>query len=170
MSWRGSNTIQDKIFASLTYLVPLVEVLRFGAFLFALLPPLEMLFSPLSFLSSIYGSYGGLLALAIFFGLYFGVVRNQSLSYFLRFHTMQALLLGIFAWLCEYLLQLFGLSQQLVFGGFPTANDPMELLVAIVSSAIFIFVVGGSIYSIFQALRGETAKIPIISDAANSQV
>jgi len=33
MTWRGSTTIKDRIFACLPYLLPLIEVFAFGEFL-----------------------------------------------------------------------------------------------------------------------------------------
>lgn len=167
---RWSNTVQDRIFACLTYLLPLLEVLGFGFFLFALIPPLATLFSPLFILLPFYNiSIGGIgiVQWGIFLGLYFGVVQNRSFSYLLRFNAMQALLLGIFAALCGALLQLFGYSQNLLFSELSIGN---VLIIGIVCSAIFIFVVGASIYSIIQAARNESARIPIISDAASSHV
>ena len=165
MVWRGSNATQDRVLASLTYLMPILDVLSLGTFLFFLFPPLQWLFLPLFYLAPIYSI--GLVQMGLFFGLFIGVVRNSNCSHFLRFNTMQALLLGIFAALLNIALGLFGFSQQ--YGGFGSSGVT-ELIFPIFLSAIFVFVAGASIYAIIQSLRGEYPEIPIISQAVSSQV
>jgi hypothetical protein len=109
--------------------------------------------------------------LLVFFGLYLGVVRNETLSHFLRFNTIQALLIAVFAWLCGELLKLFGLSNQLLSGGLSGTGQGLDVvLVGIVSSAVFIVVVAASVYAVVQSLRGQYAEMPLISEAAHSQV
>ncbi len=175
MIWRRSTTIQDRILACLPYLVPILEVLAFGTFLFTLIPPLALLFAPLLFLLPIYFySIGGIavVPLIVFFGLYLGVVRNETLSHFLRFNAIQALLLAIFSYLCKYLLDLLHISQSMVSGGLGSfTNLPADLIFwGVVLSAIFIVIVGASVYAIVQSLRGQYAEMPLISEAAHSQV
>lgn len=175
MVWRKSSTMQERILACLTYLVPILEALIFGFVLFALIPPLKLIFSPLFLLAPIYFySIGGIAVIPFvaFFAIYVGIVQNQTLSHFLRFNAMQALLLAVFAWLCSALLKLFGMSQSLMFGGFGATASSVTagLLESIVFSAIFIAVVGASIYSVVQSLRGQYAEMPLISEAAHSQV
>src|SRR6476469_235139 len=117
MSWRGSNTSQDRFLACLTYLVPLIEVIGFGFLLFALIPPLRLVFSPLfPLLPFYYLQIGGIAVVewGIFLALFLGFVQNRSLSYLIRFNAMQALLLAIFAALCGAILRLFGYSQNLI--------------------------------------------------------
>ncbi|MBW4577096.1 MAG: hypothetical protein KME08_17615 [Aphanothece sp. CMT-3BRIN-NPC111] len=182
MVWRGSTTFQDRFLACLPYLVPLLEVVGFGVFLFGLIPPLKILFLPLFLLLPIYFfSIGGfaLVEFAIFFALFLGVVRNETLSRFLRFNTMQALLLAIFVYLCSAFMQLFNYSRPLLFPEFAAGTDGLAglitagaplLIVGIIFSAIFLVIVGASVYAVVQSLRGQYAEIPLISEAARSQV
>ena len=167
--------------ACLPYLVPLLEVLKFGTFLFILIPPLKLVFSPLFPLLPIYYlQIGGVAVIewTVFLGLFLGVVQNYKLTHFLRFNAMQALLLGIFAALCDAAMGLMGYSGQLIFAKFIGETNFISFLVtnsllivlAVIFSAIFIFVVGASVYSIVQTLRGQYAEIPLISEAAHSQV
>lgn len=175
MVWRGSNVMQDRVFASLTYLMPILDVLSLGSFLFWFVPPVKWLFLPLFYLAPIYFlNLGGIgiVQMGLFFGLFIGVVRNSNCSHFLRFNTMQALLLGIFAALLNIALGLFGFSQRLLisgYGGFGNSGVT-ELIIPVFLSAIFVFVAGASIYAIVQSLRGEYPEIPIISQAVSSQV
>lgn len=177
MNWRGSNTISDRIFAALAYAFPLVEVFGFGMFLFAQIPLLSFIYLPLApilivygFLNSILRGYGSFL---VFFALYIGVVRNEKLRHFLRFHTMQALMLAIFAYLCGAVLQLLGILQIPNVVSFPLgASLPVAsapLLLILLVDLIFLVVWAGSIYSIVQAARGLYGELPVIADASYAQ-
>ena len=48
MTWRGSTTVQDRIFACLPYLLPLLDGLKYGRYLFDQFPPLKLIFIPLA--------------------------------------------------------------------------------------------------------------------------
>jgi hypothetical protein len=177
MVWRSSPKGKDKLFACLTYLLPLIEVLPFGGLLFNLFPPLAIILIPLLPLFNIYYfSVAGfpIVAIAIFIWLYAGVIQNVRLPHFLRYNALQALLLSIFAVLCQLFLQLLGIAQQLtlssVLSGTPDATGASGFIVNALLSVIFLFVVGSSFYSIFQCIRGLYAEIPVISDAAYSQL
>ena len=45
MTWHGSTTIMERVFASLPYLLPLVEVFKYGSFLMIQLPILGVFFA-----------------------------------------------------------------------------------------------------------------------------
>ena len=174
MIWRGSITTQDKIFAALAYLIPILEALPFGMLIFALVPPLALLFTPLFMLMPIYFfSFGGLaiVEFGVFFAVYILVVQNPKLSHFLRFNALQALLISIFAFLCRLALEVLGISQQLFAplvgrGTMEAAIGPGTILL----TAIFIGVIGVSGYAVVQCFRGLYAEIPIISEAAYSRI
>lgn len=174
MIWRSSPTGKDKLFACLTYLVPLIEVLAFGSYVFSVLPPLTWLFTPLLPLLPIYYlTIGGITVVqwGVFIGLYVGVVRNHKLSHFLRYNAIQSILLGILTALLSAVLSLFGMSGQLVDGvsggGFGSSGS---LLLNTITSLIFLFVVVSSGMSIVQCIRGRYAEIPVVSEAAYNQV
>lgn len=168
MTWRGSNTVQDRIFACLVYLLPILDLLLspFGTPLFETIPALKLAIVPLVPILVIYSfSYQGLpiVSFAIFFGLFIGVVNNRELRHFLRFHAMQALVLSIFIFLCGAVFQLFGLTRGLVGSG----SSAIETLFwNSIFSVIFLGVIAASLYSIVQAARGLYAEVPVISDAA----
>ncbi|BAZ42898.1 hypothetical protein NIES4101_88680 [Calothrix sp. NIES-4101] len=157
MTWRGTTTVPDRIFASLPYLLPLVEVLAFGLTLFAQFPALRFLVIPLLPVIAIYGAipFG---SLVVFFALFFLVVRNEKIPHFIRYNTMQAILLDIVVVLCSYLIRLVGVV--------PGANFAIQTL----STTIFLGIVGCAVYSIVQSLIGKYAEIPAISDAVYAQV
>ncbi|AVH72740.1 MULTISPECIES: Tic20 family protein [unclassified Nostoc] len=157
MSWRGSTTVSDRIFASLPYLLPLIEVFVFGRYLLSEFPPLQLLFLPLLPLLRIYYGvrYAGMI---IFFALFLLVVRNEKISHFIRFNTMQAILLDIIIFLFSILTDVVGLVPS---GGFAIQT---------LSTTIFIGIVGAVAYSVIQSVSGRYAEIPAISDAVYMQV
>ncbi|MFM7560774.1 Tic20 family protein, partial [Cylindrospermopsis raciborskii] len=77
MSWRGSTTIPDRIFACLPYLLPLVDSLAFSEFLVQQFPILGIVLLPILPIARIYraSGYGQIL---VFFALLFFVVRNEK--------------------------------------------------------------------------------------------
>ncbi|MDY6899706.1 MAG: Tic20 family protein [Cyanobacteriota bacterium] len=156
MTWRGSTTVKDRIFACLPYLLPLVEGLGFGRFLLTQFPALGVIFIPITPVIAIYSGipFAGLI---IFFALFMLVIRNEKIAHFIRFNTMQAILLSIVLALCGLLLRIFA---------FPGANFAVETL----SNTIFIGLLVAVVYSVAQTIMGRYAEIPAISDAVYMQV
>ncbi|BAB76503.1 Tic20 family protein [Anabaena sp. FACHB-709] len=157
MTWRGSTTIKDRIFACLPYLLPLIEVFAFGEFLLRQFPVLQLLFLPLIPLLRIYYGvrYAGLI---IFFVLWLLVVRNEKINHFIRFNTMQAILLDIIIFLFSILTDIVGLI--------PTGGFAIQTLY----TTIFIGIIAAVVYSVANSLLGRYAEIPAISDAVYMQV
>jgi uncharacterized membrane protein len=157
MTWRGTPTVKDRIFASLPYLLPIISALPFGRFLFTQFPALGIILIPLQPVLVIYSAipFAGLV---IFFLLFLLVVRNERIIHFIRFNTMQAILLDILLVLCSLLLQILlpALGTNLV----------TETLVNIV----FLGTVAACGYSIVQSLLGRYAEIPTLSEAVHAQV
>lgn len=178
MTWRGSTTTQNKIFAALTYLIPILEALPFGmfllAFIFASVPPLALLFTPLFVLMPIYFlSIGGIaiVEFGVFLALYILVVQNPKLPHFLRFNAIQALLISIFAYLCRLALDVLGMSQQLLDPLVGRGSTGVAFSFGdILSTALFVGVIGVAGFAIVQCFRGLYAEIPVISEAAYNQV
>ncbi|MBD2515026.1 hypothetical protein H6G93_08385 [Nostoc sp. FACHB-973] len=158
MTWRGSTTVWDRIFACLPYLLPLVDGLVFGSFLLREFPVLQVLLLPLQPVLIIYGSLGQFGQLIVFFALFLLVVRNEKISHFIRFNTMQAILLDVVIFLCSILVRILG---QVPGTGFAIET---------VANTIFLGVVVAVGYSVIQSLIGRYAEIPAISDAVHMQV
>lgn len=157
MSWRGSTTVSDRIFACLPYLLPLIVGLQFGKFLLAQFPFLQVLFVPLLPLLSLYYSFP-FAGLIIFFVLLFAVVRNENISHFIRFNTMQAILLDILLIVASLVFGLFARSIQ------------VQLVVETFYNMLFLGTLAAVIYSVVQSVMGRYAEIPTISDAVHMQV
>ena len=155
MTWRGSTTVPDRIFASLPYLLPLIDGLAFGRFLFTQFPVLQLLLIPLAPLMQIYRF--ALASLIIFFALYLGVVRNENISHFIRFNAMQAILLDIVLMLCGLVLPIFEGSQ-------------VAFIAETLYNMVFLGAFAAFVYAVVQSLLGRYAEIPPLSDAVYMQV
>lgn len=153
IAWR------DRLPAAAVYLIPLIEGITFGAFLFRQFPILQVLFTPLLPLVQIYNAipFGRLL---VFFVLFFAVVRNDSISRFVRFNAMQAVLISIILSISGLIFSLFGSGLQ---SGAP-------LLFETLVNTLFLGVFAASAFGLVQCLRGEYPELPAISDAAGMQV
>jgi hypothetical protein len=163
MTWRGSTTVSDRIFACLAYLLPLLDLIVLvapylgGSFLS---PVVVILAIPLAPLLSIYYGFNGLAGLIIFFALYLLVVRNESIPHFIRFNTMQAILFGI-------VLSLVNIVWRYALGPILSGND---LLTQTLFNTVFLGTIAAVGYSIVQSALGRYAEIPTISDAVYMQV
>ncbi len=156
MTWRGSTTVPDRIFASLPYLLPLVDGLMFGKFLFQQFPVLQLLLIPLAPLMQIYSL--PFASLIIFFALYLGVVRNENISHFIRFNAMQAILLDIVLMLCGLVLPIFAKAFQVAF------------IAETLYNMVFLGAFAAFVYAVVQSALGRYAEIPPLSDAVYMQV
>ena len=159
MTWRGSTDTKDRIFAALVYLLPLYSAFAFGDSIFQQIPflgaALVIVLTPLAFLYSSLGSFGSLI---IFFVLFLAVVRNPRISHFIRFNTMQAILIDILVYLLGLVLGFFARGLG--------ANLALETLF----NVVFLGAFAACVYSIIQSVIGKYADIPTISEAAYSQV
>lgn len=142
------------------YLIPLVDALGRGRFLFTQFPAFfGLLLTPVRPLAQLY--YGlPFASLAVFFAVYLGIVQNASLPRFARLHAMQAILLDI-------LLVLPSLLER-VFGGAPRGGPGLDLYMS-ASSTIFLFVLACFFYGAGSALVGKAARLPLVADAAEAQ-
>ena len=158
MTWRGSTTSLDRTFACLPYLLPLLDGLIFAEPFFRQFPALQPILIPLIPLIQIYRGIP-FMGLIIFFALFLLVVRNDNVSHFIRFNTMQAILLDIVLIVCNIVLDY--VLKPTLGGG---------LFLDTVLNVIFLGTVAAIIYSVVQSLMGRYAEIPTISDAVYMQV
>ena len=150
--------VKDRSFGALIYLFPLVYSLPFGIILLSQFPWLAQFFSPVIALYSVTNSLP-FASLIIFFGLWLGVVRNDNMSYFLRFNGMQAILINI--------LQIL---FSLIMGVLLPAFGAQSLISETLSNTIFMGSVAACFFCIIFSVQGKYAEIPGISDAASSQI
>ena len=157
MTWRGSTDGKDRLFGALLYIVPLIEVYPFSQFIFQQFPQLALIYLPLQPLIDFY--YGFPFAgFIIFLLLFIGVVRNEEISYFIRFNAMQSILMGILLILCQ-------LGLGILLRGLGRG-----LLIETLYNVIFLGTLATCFYSSVQSALGRYAEIPTISEAAYSQI
>lgn len=157
MSWRGTTTVSERIFAALPYLLPLADGINFGSFLFDKFPVLRVIFLPLFPVIDLYNSipFAGFI---VFFALFLLVVRNESINHFIRFNTMQAILIDIILILCSLVVPILARGLQVQF------------VIEILFNMIFLGLLAAVIYSVVQSFRGLYAEIPTLSEAVYMQV
>jgi uncharacterized membrane protein len=157
MVWRSETDFKDRLFSSLVYGVPLVSSIPFGVFLFQQFPQVKIIyFLLLTPFQVVYQIPFG--QLAIFFVLFLAVVRNEKIPYFIRFNTMQALLIDI-------VLTLF----SLIFSIIPQAAG-LNLIIETILNMIFLAVFASCLYSIVSSALGKYAEIPTISQVVYNQI
>ncbi|KAF8402349.1 hypothetical protein HHK36_013303 [Tetracentron sinense] len=111
----------DRLISAVAYFLPFFNGLPYGRYLFTRYPDLGFLFEPIFPFLSFYKSipYASFVA---FFALYLGVVRNPSFSRYVRFNSMQAVVLDV--------LLVLPLLVQRIFNPVPSSlsSDPIETL------------------------------------------
>ncbi|KAK1862030.1 hypothetical protein I4F81_004606 [Pyropia yezoensis] len=151
--------VLERIGASAPYLLPLLDGLVFGRFVFERAPTVAAVVLPA--IAPLFRAYRGIpfFAFGIFFALYLLVVRNTGFSRFVRFNTQQALLLDVVL-----------ILPQLLGGAVAAAGVPGWLLEA-GSSTIFYAVVVSVGYAVVSNARGEVPdQIPAVSEAVEAQI
>lgn len=161
MSWNSSPSIPDRLFAALPYILAITAGLPYGGYVVQEVPAIQFLLLPFAPLIQVYMGLERsvpFFGLIVFFALILLVVRNENISRFIRFNTMQAILLSFILAVCGLILSLL----QPVFGG--------GLLLQTFYSVLFLGMLASVGYSLVQTFRGEYADIPTISDAVHMQV
>ncbi|AGY58106.1 Tic20 family protein [Gloeobacter kilaueensis] len=158
MSWRGSTSPSDRIFASLPYLLPMAAALPYGVQLLEQLglTAIVQLLAPVMFLNS------GFIGLAVFIALFALVVNNPNISHFIRFNVFQSLLVGIILSLLSLVLPLL-IKMFIFLPGIDVINQTL-------SNTLFLGVFALGIYGIVQSLLGRYAEVPTISEVVYSQL
>lgn len=165
MTWRSTDTVSDKILGSLPYLLPLFDAVIVGNALFKLianfpvLAPLGdfllLLITPVMLVYQIVPF--GLGSLAVFFALFLLVVRNPNISHFIRFNTLQAILIGFIISIGSLLLSLLNLPG-------------LNLVIDTFYNVLLFGGVAAVGYSIVQCVMGRYPEIPTISEAVHMQI
>lgn len=164
MTWRGTATPADRIFAILPYLLPLSDAVFTGGAFFRYItqfPPLvpvatiiQLLALPAVLVQSLVPFFGSLI---VFMLLIFLVVRNPRISHFIRFNTLQAILIGFIIFVCSLLIGVF-------------ETPSLSLLTDTLSNVVFLGGLGVVLYSMVQSGLGRYAEIPTLSEAVYMQV
>jgi uncharacterized membrane protein len=141
------------------YLLPFLDALGYGRFLFFQYPMISRAIAPLAPLISLYSTVP-FAPFVAFFAVYLGIVNNQRWPRFVRFNAMQAVLLDILLILPRLVEQVFST---------PTGGWALQAYIT-VQNTIWIFVAAAVLYGIGASVVGQTARIPLVADAAEQQV
>ncbi|MEL6552478.1 MAG: Tic20 family protein [Cyanobacteria bacterium J06621_11] len=159
----GSATALDRAFAALAYVMPLTSALGVGAAFFGFLraqaPVVLDIFSllllPLTPFIMI--ETQPFLGLIVFIALFAFVVQNTSISRFIRFNVLQAILVSFVISVGGLAVRLLGPLTQGLLG----------------ETLLNVFFLGGMaivVYSVAQSVMGRYAEIPTVSEAINMQL
>jgi hypothetical protein len=162
MAWRGGTSPLERFYGCLPYALPMSAVVVMGTFLFSQIPGLAVsyyLFFQLDAILSFHIIPPLLdIRFVVWFGLFALVVRNERIKHFLRFNTMQALMIDIIIVLVQLVVQLINQGT----GGL----EFFGLLFRSIFTATFLGVNAAFIYAIIQNVRGLYPEIPMVSDIA----
>ena len=138
-------------------MLPWSDTIPFGSNLFLEFPFLQWLAIPTLPLIILERGipFGGLV---LFLVMFLAVVRNTKVPYFIRFNTLQALLIDIAVILVSYAFQI--ILQPL----------GSLLILRTLSSTVFIGVLSIVIFAIAQCLQGNEPDLPGISEAVKVQL
>lgn len=152
-------SVRDRVYSILPYLVPLLDSLSFGVYVFQRVPAVgSLVFVPLL---PLYQIYRGLpfFAFGVFLVLYMFVVQNTNISRFVRFNTYQALILDIIL-----------IIPQLLSGPFFSSSIPASVL-EILSTTVFYAMAFAIGYAVVKNANGDLPdQIPGISDSVRDQL
>ena len=155
----------ERAIAALSYLLPLLDGLKYSKFLLMQFPLFGLALLPLKPAIDVW--YGlGFLQIAVFFGLYLGVVQNQNMKYFTRYNAQQAVLLDILLIVPDVLARLasgMGGDDALLTGG-----PGLEVQV-LMYNTVFLYVYLSSVVGVGASALGKNVKLPLVGDAAESQ-
>ncbi len=139
------------------YMLPWSDAIPFGRILFVQFPVLQWLAMPAIPVLAVERGipFGSLL---LFFTLFLAVVRNPKAPYFIRFNTLQALLIDI-------ALIVTGYAFQIILQ--PLQNN---LVLRTFSSTVFISILAIVIFTSIECIKGKEADLPGISEAVRVQL
>ena len=161
MARRSSVDALDRLYSSLPYLLPIASVVLFGRVsLFTQIPILETIFFPILKIEEILSTSiidFISIRLVVWFSVFIFVVRNYKIKHFIRFNSIQGLLLFIIVILITVIVKLLGQISFLYF------------ILEIILNVTFLGIVAAFLYSVFQCAMGKYAEIPVISNAAYQQ-
>ncbi|CAA0832454.1 Protein TIC 20-v- chloroplastic [Striga hermonthica] len=148
----------DRIISAVTYFYPFFDGVQYGKYVITQFSPLQALVQPLFPAIKVFKSFP-LNGLLVFFTLYFVVVRNPNFSRYVRFNTMQAIVLDV--------LLIF---PDLLERGFdPKDGMGLDLMMSF-DSTVFLFLLVSLIYGSASCLLGHVPRLPLVAEAADRQV
>ncbi|GLT57473.1 hypothetical protein SLA2020_304410 [Shorea laevis] len=148
----------DRIISAICYFYPFFDGIQYGKYVIAQFTPLQVMIQPLVPAIRIFKSFP-LNGFLVFLTLYFVIVRNPSFSRYVRFNTMQAIVLDVLLIFPDLLERSFN----------PRDGLGLDLMMSL-DSTVFLFILVCLIYGSSSCLLGQMPRLPIVAEAADSQV
>ena len=150
-------SLGGKFLGILLYMIPWANCLTFGNHLYIKYPFTQIIQIPAIPIIIIERSipFGNLL---LFLAIFIGLVRNNKLSYFLRFNALQSLLINIGIIIINFVFQIF-------FS--PFANS---LIIRTFSSTLLFSLFAVIVYCVWSCTQGNEPNLPGISEATKMQL
>ena len=147
----------SRILGCLLYMIPWSDALTFGNHLYTKYPFIAIIQIPAIPIIFIERSipFGSLF---LFLAIFFGLVRNSKVSYFLRFNALQSLLINIG-------IIIVGFLFEIIFS--PFSNS---LIIRTFSSSLLIGLFLMIVYSVWSCTQGNEPNLPGISQATKMQL
>ena len=150
-------SLGGKILGILLYMIPWVDSLKFGNHLYLKYPFTQIIQIPAIPIIIIERSipFGNLL---LFLAIFIGLVRNNKVSYFIRFNALQSLIINIGIIIISFIFEIF-------FN--PFANS---LIIRTFSSTVLITLFAIITYCVWSCSQGNEPNLPGISEATKMQL
>ena len=150
-------SLRAKILGIILYMIPWSDSLRFGNHLFIKYPFTQIIQIPAFPIILIERSipFGNLL---LFLAIFIGIVRNNKVSYFLRFNALQSLLINIGVIIISYVF-------EILFSSFYAS-----LIIRTLSSTLLISIFSMVVYCVWSCTQGNEPDLPWISQATKMQL
>ena len=150
-------SLGERLLGVLLYMIPWSDSLTFGNHLYIKYPFIQIIQIPAIQIILIERSipFGSLL---LFLAIFFGLVRNSKVSYFLRFNALQSLLINIGIIIASFIF-------EIIFSPFASS-----LIIRTLSSSLLISIFLMIIYSVWSCTQGNEPNLPGISQAAKMQL
>jgi hypothetical protein len=154
----NSADTPDRLISAVCYFYPFFDGIQYGKYVITQFTPIQTLIQPLVPAIRVFKSFpfNGFL---VFLTLYFVVVRNQNFSRYVRFNTMQAIVLDVLLIFPDVLERSFN----------PRGGLGLDLMMSL-DSTVFLFLFVCLIYGSSSCLLGQLPRLPIVADAADRQV
>ncbi|XVF70890.1 hypothetical protein PTKIN_Ptkin11bG0198500 [Pterospermum kingtungense] len=148
----------DRLISAVCYFYPFFDGIQYGKYVMTQFPPIQVLIHPLFPAIKVFKSFP-LNGLLVFLTLYFVVVRNRNFSRYVRFNTMQAIVLDVLLIFPDLLERSFN----------PRDGLGLDLVMSL-DSTVFLFLLVCLIYGSSSCLFGQLPRLPIVAEAADRQV
>ena len=150
-------SLGGKILGILLYMIPWVDSLKFGNHIYLKYPFTQIIQIPAIPIIIIEQTipFGNLL---LFLAIFIGLVRNNKVSYFLRFNALQSLLINIGIIIISFIVDIF-------FSPFENS-----LIIRTFSTTLLISLFSMITYCVWACTHGNEPNIPGITQATKMQL